>query len=200
MFLLPRLAAYNAPDCWRRRGRSDNGKSLSDSFDRPRRGGVGPSGRHFCPDNVAWRLADARLGHARHHQRDPEAGAAAEPGRDMGAVRTLWRRHAGGGRAGEAEQRTAGKPAPVYAVRPGALQVAQGARGRRRGQARRRQRPEEFVRAAGDAANEPLQPRPHADLPGRSQGRGAVSVPTTAGASSGPTADSCPRSSTAASN
>ena len=32
-----------------------------------------------------------------------------------------------------------------------------------------------------------------------SQGRGAVSVPTTAGASSGPTAGSCPRSSTAAS-
>ena len=75
---------------------SDNAQISSRSSDRPLRCRVGPAGGHVRPDNFAGRLDDAGLEQPADHRREPEAGAAAEPGRDMGAVR----RYGGGTQAG----------------------------------------------------------------------------------------------------
>ena len=70
------------------------------------------------------------------HGREPEAGAAA----DLTGTWIPSGRFGVGTQAGgvhQAKQRQAGESAALYSVRPGAVQVPQGTRGRRRGPARR---------------------------------------------------------------
>ena len=79
---------------------------------------------------------------------------------------------------------------PVHAVRPATLPIPSRARRHRCGAPCPGQRSAESLRAARSAALQPLQRQADAVLPGRVQGRSSSITTTTAGASSGPTADS----------